>query len=249
MKKIILTFFVLMFSLQASTITIAVAANVSYAIEALKTQFQQRHPDIQVRVILGSSGKLTAQIKNGAPYGLFMSANMKYPQSLYREKIAITKPIVYAQGALAYLSIKKRDFSQGISFLTYPNIRRIAIANPKVAPYGIAALEALKNAKVYTTVKSKLIYAQTVSQTVSYAITAVDIGLIAKSSLYSKKMSQYKENINWASINPKLYRPIEQGIVLLKYSKKSKAYKIFYDYILSEKVKSTFKQYGYIVNE
>ncbi len=108
-KSILLLILTALF-LQAKTITIAVAANVSYAIEELKTEFHQLHPDIKVRVILGSSGKLTAQIKNGAPYGLFMSANMKYPQALYKEKMAITKPVVYTQGALAYLSIKKRDF-------------------------------------------------------------------------------------------------------------------------------------------
>ena len=248
MKKIIVTLFVLTLSLQAKTITIAVAANVSYAIEELKTDFSQQYPDIRVRVILGSSGKLTAQIKNGAPYGLFMSANMKYPQALYKEKLAITKPLVYAQGALAYLSIKKRDFSQGISLLTDPSIRRIAIANPKTAPYGMAAFEALKNAKLLDTLNSKFIYGESISQTVSYAVTAADIGLIAKSSLYSTRMSHFIKGVNWASVNPTLYTPIKQGIVLLKESKNSPEYRAFYDFILSESAKQIFKRYGYIIS-
>jgi len=247
-KKIIVTLFVLTLSLQAKTITIAVAANVSYAIEELKTDFSQQYPDIRVRVILGSSGKLTAQIKNGAPYGLFMSANMKYPQALYKEKLAITKPLVYAQGALAYLSIKKRDFSQGISLLTDQSIRRIAIANPKTAPYGIAAFEALKNAKLLDKLNSKFIYGESISQTVSYAVTAADIGLIAKSSLYSKRMSHFIKGVNWASVNPTLYTPIKQGIVLLKESKNSPEYRAFYDFILSESAKQIFKRYGYIIS-
>ena len=248
MKKIIVTLFVLTLSLQAKTITIAVAANVSYAIEELKTDFSQQYPDIRVRVILGSSGKLTAQIKNGAPYGLFMSANMKYPQALYKEKLAITKPLVYAQGALAYLSIKKRDFSQGISLLTDPSIRRIAIANPKTAPYGMAAFETLKNAKLLDTLNSKFIYGESISQTVSYAVTAADIGLIAKSSLYSTRMSHFIKGVNWASVNPTLYTPIKQGIVLLKESKNSPEYRAFYDFILSESAKQIFKRYGYIIS-
>ena len=248
MKKIIVTLFVLTLSLQAKTITIAVAANVSYAIEELKTDFSQQYPDIRVRVILGSSGKLTAQIKNGAPYGLFMSANMKYPQALYKEKLAITKPLVYAQGALAYLSIKKRDFSQGISLLTDQSIRRIAIANPKTAPYGMAAFEALKNAKLLDTLNSKFIYGESISQTVSYAVTAADIGLIAKSSLYSTRMSHFIKGVNWASVNPTLYTPIKQGIVLLKESKNSPEYRAFYDFILSESAKQIFKRYGYIIS-
>ena len=246
MKKIILTLLVLTLYLQAKTITIAVAANVSYAIEDLKTQFHQLHPDIKVRVILGSSGKLTAQIKNGAPYGLFMSANMKYPQALYKEKIAITKPIVYTQGALAYLSSKKRDFTRGITLLRDKNIKRIAIANPKTAPYGIAAFEALKNAKLIKKLKPKFVYGESISQTVSYAVTAADIGLIAKSSLYSKKMLHFKEGSNWASIDSKLYTPIKQGIVLLQESKNSLDYRAFYDFILSDSAKTIFKKYGYI---
>ena len=92
----------------AGAINIAVAANVSYAIDTINEEFNKLYPDTKVRVILGSSGKLTAQIKNGAPYQLFMSANMKYPHSLYKDNIAITRPLVYAQGRLVYFSNKKR---------------------------------------------------------------------------------------------------------------------------------------------
>ncbi len=234
-------------SLFAGEITIAVAANVSYAIDELKAEFVKSSPETEVRVILGSSGKLTAQIKNGAPYGLFMSANMTFPQALFNDKIAITEPLVYAQGALAYLSIKKQDFTQGVDLLRDENISKIAIANPKTAPYGKAAVEALKNAKVYESIKSKFVYGESISQTVSYAVTAADIGIIAKSSLYSSKMTQYRENVNWAPVDPALYSPIEQGIVLLKYGEENKEYKAFYDFILSEQGKSILKKYGYIV--
>jgi len=104
--------FILLFSTysMAGTIQIAVAANVSYAIDDLKKVFNETYPDTKVQVVLGSSGKLTAQIKHGAPYQLFMSANMKYPEALYKDKIAVTEPVVYAQGTLAYLSNKPQDF-------------------------------------------------------------------------------------------------------------------------------------------
>lgn len=176
-----------------------------------------------------------------------MSANMKYPEALYSNGLAITEPIVYAQGGLAYLSVKPQDFSKGIVLVTSEKIEKIAIANPKTAPYGKAAVEAMKNAKVYDQVKAKFVYAESASQTVAYAVTAADIGLIAKSSLYSSKMSEYKESINWAPVDPTLYTPIEQGIVLLKYGEKNSEYKAFYDFILSEKAKAIFKRYGYII--
>ncbi len=247
MKRILLIIFLLVLNISANSINIAVAANVSYAIDELKEEFAKEYPNIKVKVILGSSGKLTAQIKHGAPYGLLISANMDYPEALYKDKIAITKPIIYAKGTLAFLSIKKHDFSKGLELLKSKTIKRIAIANPKTAPYGIASVEALKNAKIYEKVSSKFIYGESISQTVSYTITAADIGIIAKSSLYSPKMSMYKEGVNWISLDKNLYTPIKQGIVLLRYSKNSKDYKAFYDFILSDKAKKIFEKYGYII--
>ncbi|MDA3947310.1 MAG: molybdate ABC transporter substrate-binding protein [Helicobacteraceae bacterium] len=247
MKKFLISLLFAAVNLTAGEINIAVAANVSYAIDELKTEFAKSNPDTNVQVTLGSSGKLTAQIKNGAPYGLFMAANMKYPQALYADKIAVTEPVVYAQGGLAYLSIKTQDFTQGIKLLTSDTISKIAVANPKTAPYGKAAVEAMKKAGIYDTVKPKFVYAESISQTVAYTVMAADIGLIAKSSLYSDKMAQYKEGVNWAPVDPTLYTPIKQGIVLLKNSENSSEYRAFYDFILSAKAKKILNTYGYIV--
>ena len=229
----------------AGTIRIAVAANVSYAIEDLKRAFAKENPDTKVQVILGSSGKLTAQIKNGAPYQLFMAANMKYPGALYADKVAVTKPLVYAEGTLAYLSVKPQDFSKGMALLKDPQIKRIAVANAKTAPYGKATQEAMQNAKVYGEVKGKLIFAESASQTVSYTVTAADIGFIAKSSLYSKQMKKYKEGKNWEELDPKLYASIKQGIVILKRGESNAEVKAFYDFMFSNEAKEILKKFGY----
>jgi len=245
MKKyllLLLTFSVL----GAGEITIAVAANVSYAIDALKAEFAKNHPDTDVRVILGSSGKLTAQIKNGAPYGLFMSADMAYPEALYREGLATSKPKHYARGALALFTTRTFDLGEGIRLLESDSIKRIAIANPKTAPYGKAAMEAIKKSGLYEKVKSKFVYGESISQTVAYAVTADDIGLIAASSLYSPHMKQYEKGAHWALVDPSLYTPIEQGIVLLKKGMGSPEYKAFYDFILSPQARKIFKKYGYL---
>lgn len=229
----------------AGEITVAVAANVSYAVDELKAAFAKTHPDTTVQVTLGSSGKLTAQIRNGAPYGLFMAANMQFPEALCRDGIAVTKPVVYAQGALAFLSAKPTDFAQGIGLLKSPVIRKIAIANPKTAPYGAAAVEAMQKGGVYADIKDRLVYAESISQVVTYAITAADVGFIAKSSLYSPNMAQYRENVNWAEVDPSLYTPIEQGIVLLKEGEKNPEYKAFYDFMLGAEARAILKRYGY----
>jgi len=229
----------------AGTVRIAVAANVSYAIGALTEAFEAEHPSTKIQVILGSSGKLTAQIKHAAPYALFMSADMKYPEVLFNEKLAVTKPVVYAEGALALFSVKRDDLYKGLSVLKEKDVKRVAVANPKTAPYGIAAAEALKNAKLYDDVKNKFIFGESVSQTVSYAVTATDIGLIAKSSLYSKQMSGYKENEHWKEVDPKLYTPIKQGMVILKQKTPHKEVKAFYDFMLGEKAQKILREFGY----
>ncbi len=243
-KILILLFFIV--GLNASVIKVAVAANVSYAMPELIKTFHKIYPDIKVQVLLGSSGKLTTQIREGAPFEVFLSANMKYPKYLYKEKMTITKPVVYAKGSLALLSSQKKDFSKGIMLLQEKYINKIAIANPKTAPYGKASVEALIKAGLYKKVKSKLVYAQSVSQAVAYSIVAADIGFVAKSSLYSKKMSKYKKGVNWIEVNQKLYTPIKQGIVLLKNS--SKQAKEFYNFILSKNAKKIFKDFGYKVS-
>ena len=247
MKKIILALALLASSIFANTITVAVAANVSYAINELVAEFNKTNPDTKVQVTLGSSGKFTAQIESGAPFDVFMSADMKFPKSLFEKGLATTEPALYAQGSLAMLSSKELDFSKGINLVTDANIGKIAVANPKTAPYGTAAVEAMKNANVLDKVESKFVYAESISQAVTYATTAADVGFIAKSSLYDEKMAQYKENINWISVDPSLYTAIDQGIVVLKNTKEEASAKAFYDFILGEKAKEIFIKFGYLV--
>ena len=247
MKKHLFSLFFAAATLAAGEINIAVAANVSYAMDDLKKTFAVAHPETTVRVTLGSSGKLTAQIKNGAPYGLFMAANMKYPEALYAEGIAVTEPVVYAQGALAMLSVRGVDFSKGVSLAAEPTVGKIAVANPKTAPYGKAAVEAMKNGGVLEAAEAKFVYAESISQTVTYALSAADLGFIAKSSLFSPKMAQYHEGTHWAAVDPALYKPIKQGIVLLKQGEGNGEYRTFYDFMLSAEAKAILARYGYIV--
>jgi molybdate transport system substrate-binding protein len=245
-KKLLLFLMLTLSLLSASEITIAVAANLSYAIDALKTAFEKAHPKTSVRVILGSSGKLSAQIQNGAPYGLFMSADMAYPQALYQSELAVEKPRRYARGTLALFSLKPHDFSQGMQVLNSDAIKRIAIANPRTAPYGKAAVEALQKSGLYDKVKPKLIYGESISQTVAYASTAADIGLIAASSLHSPHMKQYAEKSHWTLVDPKYYTPIDQGVVLLKRSIEDTQYRAFYDFLFSPEAQRIFHSYGYL---
>ena len=248
MLKVLFSFLILIFisnNIFAQSITIAVAANVSYAIDTLKKEFQKENPDIKVHITLGSSGKLTAQIKNGAPYDLFLSANMKYPEALYNEKKAITKPVVYAKGVLVLLSSSHRSFHKGINLVDNMLVKRVVLANPLTAPYGKAAKEALINAGLYEKIEKKIIYAESASQAVAYTLMGADVGFIAKSSLYTPKMKRFKKGVYWIDVDSSLYTPIEQGVVILKSAEYNKAAKKFYQFILSKKAKIILTSFGY----
>lgn len=234
-------------SLIAGEISVAVAANLSDVIEVFKVEFAKTNPQTRVNTILGGSGKFATQIKNGAPFDLFLSADMGFPEALYGEKIAVSKPVVYASGALAMMSIRGFDLSKGISVIDDVKIDRISLANPKTAPYGVATLEAFKNAQLFEKVETKLVYGESIAQAIGFATTAADIGFVNKSAFYGEKMKRYKEGKDWVEVDAKLYTPIEQGIVLLKQAENNVEAKAFYDFILSAKAKQIFKNYGYIV--
>ncbi len=245
MKKMVFTYFILLSFLCAAEISIAVAANVSYAIKPLVAAFHVKYPNTKVDVILGSSGKLSAQIIHGAPYDVFMSADMKFPKRLRKEHLTVGHPVVYAYGALAILSQKKRNYCAEIFVLKSPDIHKIAIANPKTAPYGVASIEALKHARLYEKLKNKFVYGESIAQTFIYATSAADIGIVAKSALYAPQMKEYKEAIHWSEIDETRYTPIAQGMVLLKRAKDNVKAKAFYDFMLSQKAKEILKQFGY----
>ena len=234
MKKVLiflLTFF--SFSL-AQTLNIAVSANASYALKEIVKEFKKSYKDIKINLIVSSSGKLASQIINGAPYDVFLSADMYYPEILYKKGVAKTKPKVYVYGVLVLWSFKIKN----------PNInslksaKKIAIANPRIAPYGKKALEVINHFRLYKATKNKLVLGESVSQVNQYIIRKlVDIGFTSKSSVYAYSKKGY-----WKEIDKKAYSPIKQGIVLIsdkKYAKK------FYEFIFSKKAKKIFKKYGY----
>ena len=237
MKKLFLALLFVV-SMYAENILVAAAANTTYAMPEIIKAFNQKHPNVHVKLVLASSGKLTAQIMHGAPYNVFMSANMKYPNALYKNGFAKTKPVVYAKGAISLFSVKNIDLNNFKKALL--NAKLVAIANPKTAPYGRAAVEAMKNAGVYNQVVNKLVYAETVTAVIPYTINEADVGIVAKSALFSPKMKQFR---NFADVPSNLYKPINQGIILL--DKKDGALK-FYNFILSDKAKEIFRKYGYI---
>ena len=231
-------------SAKEKKLTIATAANMQFAMEELTQVFTQE-TGINCEVITGSSGKLTAQIKEGAPFDVFVSADMKYPEELFESKFTLDEPKIYAFGKLILLSMHE-DLHPTLEELKAERIRHIAVANPKTAPYGVATMEVLTKYELQNSLKDKFVFGESVSQTNQFILSKVaEVGFTAKSVVMSKNM---RGKGNWQEIDENLYTPIAQGIVILNNRdiKRNEAQK-FQVFLFSEKGKEILNKFGYSV--
>ncbi|ARR00236.1 molybdate ABC transporter substrate-binding protein [Campylobacter porcelli] len=224
----------------ASNLNVAAAANTAYVLEETKREFIKIHPDAKINITLGSSGKLVAQIKNGAPFDLFLSANTSFADTLYKDGFAVDKPQIYTSGSVAILSV--RGYEPSLNSLQNKDIKTIIIANPKTAPYGAATIEALKNAGIYDEIKHKIIESNSIGDALNQTIKAGDIGFVAASALKAKQMLQYT---NYSILDSSLHTSIDQAMVILNNGKDNKLAKAFYDFILSKTAQDIFAKFGY----
>ena len=239
---------IILFSTQAlaQDLTVAVAANVQYAFEELKTEFQQE-TGIIINPIIGASGKFTAQIENGAPFDVFLSADMDYPQALAKKGLTYSAPKIYAYGTLVIWTLNDIDLSKGIEVVADPNVKKVAIASPQTAPYGRQSVNALNFYKLYSKISEKLVYGESIAQTNQFITSkAADIGFTAKSVVLAPKI---KDQGKWIEVDKKAYEPIAQGVVILKQAQKDnlEAAQKFFDFLFSDKAVQIFKKYGYIL--
>ena len=226
-------------------ITIAGAANIKFALRAIEKVFEESS-GIEADIVIASSGKLTAQIKQGAPYDIFLAANLKYPRSLYEEGFATTPPKIYALGSLVVWTMNKEiNLSSDLSFLIQPAIKHIGIANPKNAPYGAQAIAAINYHELQEKIKNKLVYGENIAQVNQYVMSQnCEIGITAKSIVVDPKLQQKGK---WKEINPAAYAPITQGVVITKFGQKNhkRAALAFYNFLSSRKAQQIFSDYGY----
>lgn len=228
----------------AESINVAVAANVKYAFDDIATAFTKK-TGIAVTSVVSSSGKLTAQIKHGAPYDVFLSADMLYPTTLHQAGVAVAAPTIYANGALVLWTNKQLDLSKGLAVLSEATITKIAIANPKLAPYGKEAIKALAYYQLKASATPKLVYGESISQVNQYIDTkSVDIGFTAKSVVMSP---QLKGKGAWTDVPAESYASIAQGMVILKHGAlhHAGAAQQFFEFILSDQSRMILTQYGY----
>jgi len=227
-------------------LTVAVAANVKFVFDEIKTEFK-KSTGLDANGVFASSGKINAQIKSGAPFDVFMSADMEFPLALYKEGFAIAPPKVYAQGVLVLWTLQDINLTKGINILSSPSVKKVALANPRLAPYGREAIRALDYFKLRAAVEPKLIYGESIGQVNQYIDTqAVEIGFTAKSVVLAPQMQGHGK---WIEVPRESYQPIEQGMVILKHGAdtNAQAAKQFLEFMASAKARSIFEKFGYIL--
>nr|WP_298503612.1 molybdate ABC transporter substrate-binding protein [uncultured Maribacter sp.] len=227
-------------------IIIATAANMQEVMEFLITDFTKK-TNIKCQLVVSSSGKLTAQIKAGAPYHILASANMKYPEEIYDSGLAIGIPKIYANGKLV-LWTANTNITPSIALLKKDNIKHIAIANSKTAPYGAATKDVLEHYNLNEILKHKFVIGESISQTNQFVHSqAAEIGFTAMSTILSEKLENKGK---WAAIDSTTYSPIKQGIVVIKQDLESnRKAKEFYAYISSKEAQLLLTKFGYSTHE
>lgn len=228
----------------AETALVAVATNFSEVIDVLKADFEAT-TEHQLTIVTGSTGKLYAQIINGAPFDVFLAADQARPARLAAEGRTLNAPFTFATGQLALWSIDaNRIGDNGLQALTEP-YRRLAIANPQLAPYGEAAKEALSALGLLESLQDRIVMGENIGQT--HALIAsgnAELGIVALA--YAISPRNVTAGSYWV-IPPELYTPIRQDGVLTLHAKGNMAAVAFTEYLQSDPAKTIIRTYGYEV--
>jgi molybdate transport system substrate-binding protein len=224
----------------AAELTVAAASDLSGAFEEVGKAFQSA-TNVKVVLNFGSSGMLTRQIEQGAPVDVFAAANVDYVNQLEQKGLIVpeTKKL-YARGRITLWTVRDSPLLiENINDLTRPEVKRVAIANPEHAPYGMAAREALEQSGVWESVKPKLVYAENIRQTLQYAQTGnVEVAIVALSL-------SVRSDGKWVLVPEELHKPLDQGIAVIKGAKDERAGRQFIEFIMSPQGQSIMKSYGF----
>jgi molybdate transport system substrate-binding protein len=231
-----------------AVVTVAVAANLKPAFERIAAAFRARNPSVQVRASYGASGSFFSQIEHGAPFDLFLSADAELTDRLAKAGLTDGPPFTYARGALVLwvpggssLPIER----DGLAALRAPAVRKIAIANPRAAPYGRAAEEALAAARLLETVRPKLVLGQSAAQTAQFAQAgAADAAFLPLSLVRAPPLSSEGRYI---PVPEHTYAPIEQTGAVLRASRRPVQARALAEFVRGSEAREVLESFGYTV--
>lgn len=229
----------------AEKVTVAAAADLKFAMDEIVAAFKKANPADEVEVIYGSSGKFHTQIQQGAPYDLYFSADIGFPRELAKVGFAASEVKPYAFGRIVLWSAGMDATKMTLASLTDPKIARIAIANPKHAPYGKRAEEALRASGLWEKVESKLVYGENIAHTAQFVQTGnAQVGVIALALAVNPELAN--KGGYWL-IPDNLHEPLEQGFIITKRAEGSALAKRFADYMGSKPARAVMTKYGFVL--
>ncbi|MBP2226762.1 molybdate transport system substrate-binding protein [Azospirillum agricola] len=229
----------------ADKITVAAAADLKFAMDEIAASFKEANAGHEVDVIYGSSGKFHTQIQQGAPYDLFFSADIGFARELATNGLAASDVKPYAVGRIVLWSGSRDATKMTLASLTDPTIARIAIANPKHAPYGKRAEEALRASGLWEKVESKLVLGENIAQTAQYVQTGnAEVGIIALALAVNPELAG--KGGYWL-IPDTLHEPLEQGFVITKRAAGNALAGRFAEYIGSTPARVIMVKYGFVL--
>jgi len=227
-------------------VTVAAAANLKTAAQELKEGFEAQHPEVEIRLTFGASGAFFSQIENGAPFDLFLSADREFPDRVVAARLGSpSDERTYAYGRLVAwvpAGAKVELERKGLAALAEPGVKRVAIANPAVAPFGRATEAAFRSAGIYDAVKGKLVLGTSVGQAAQFATTgAADVALLPYSLTFSNELGGGRVFF----VPDVLYPRIEQAGIVLSGAKEPGLARAFLAFITGEKGRAILAKYGY----
>jgi molybdate transport system substrate-binding protein len=232
---------------QKQELRLAAAADLSSVVARLAPEFE-KETGIHIDVSLGSSGNFFAQISNGAPFDVFMSADKSYPEKLAQAGLGEPGTLAnYARGKLVLWSSRRALLSadRNLEFLADRSVQRIAIANPEHAPYGRAALAVLKHFGIYDRVKDKLVLGENISQTAQFAQSGnADAAFIAYSLALTESM---KQKGSFTLLPEESYPPLDQASIVVRSSRNKEAARRFLAFLTSEQGRAILRAGGFEV--
>ncbi len=224
-------------------ILVAAASDLKFALDSVASVFRKKNSGT-VEITYGSSGKLFEQISNGAPFDIFFSADIEYPNKLKEKGLTASDIYIYGVGRIVVWSKKIDVEKEEMNSLLSPGVKKIAIANPLHAPYGKRAEEALKFYKMHDAVKTKLVLGENISQTAQFVTTgAADIGIVAYSLALSPNMK--KENGKFYLIPENAHQRLEQAVVITKQGKANDFAQTFLSFVKSNEAKQVLSYFGF----
>jgi molybdate transport system substrate-binding protein len=234
----------------SNVISVAAAADLRFALDDLVKDFEEKNPTSKINVTYGSSGNFFAQFQNGAPFDLFLSADIEYPRKLAAKGLGADDVFLYAIGCIVVWVPKDSPVAVdklGIKALLEPSIRKIAVANPEHAPYGRAAVAALKALNVYDQVASRLVYGENIAQTAQFVQSgAADAGIVALSLAVAPQM---RDAGRFLQVPLDAYPRLEQGGIILKAAKNLEVARTFRDFVVGDHGRELLKKYGFVIPE